>query len=136
MCGIAGGFIAGGITRNALQQALASLRHRGPDDVGFHLAGEAALGARRLAIIDLEGGQQPSFNEDGTIVVVQNGEIYNYRELRAELVARGHVFRSESDTEVLVHGYEEWREGLPARLRGMFAFAVWDVKNHALFLAR
>ena len=95
-----------------------------------------ALAARRLSIIDLDGGHQPIVNEDGSAVVVQNGEIYNYRELKRELEGRGHRFATDCDTEVLVHGYEEWRDGFLERLRGMFAIALWDKRRRRLLLAR
>jgi asparagine synthase (glutamine-hydrolysing) len=114
----------------------AALRHRGPDDEGFYLMGPAALAMRRLSIIDLDTGAQPIANEDGSVWVVLNGEIYNFRELRAELEARGHRFATRSDTEVIVHLYEEHAEGCVARLRGMFAFAVWDARGRRLLLAR
>jgi asparagine synthase (glutamine-hydrolysing) len=112
-----------------------SLGHRGPDGQGFHAQGPVALGHRRLSIIDLAGGAQPLFNEDGTIAVVLNGEIYNYRELAGELRPR-HAFRTESDTEVLVHLYEELGTAMLSRLRGMFAFALWDAREQRLFAAR
>ena len=111
-------------------------RHRGPDGEGMHLASGIGLAHTRLAIIDLAAGAQPMFNEDGSVVVVYNGEIYNFRDLRDELRARGHRFRSASDTEVIVHAWEEWGEACVARLRGMFAFALWDERQKALFLAR
>lgn len=115
----------------------ASLRHRGPDEDGFHYDGErASLASRRLKIIDLDTGRQPVKNEDGTVTVVFNGEIYNYRELREELRKRGHSFRTASDTEVLVHLYEEKGPDFPSALRGMFAFALWDSKLGRLMLAR
>jgi asparagine synthase (glutamine-hydrolysing) len=137
MCGIAG-FLGDGRREDlvAMTQALA---HRGPDDEGFHVDEEhrVFLGFRRLAIIDPAGGKQPMWNEDGSICVVFNGEIYNQAELRAELERKGHRFRTDhSDTEVLVHGYEEWRDGLPVRLNGMFAFVVWDRPRRRLFAAR
>ena len=113
--------------------------HRGPDAAGFHVEPEHALhlGFRRLAVIDIAGGQQPMWNEDFSVCVLFNGEIYNQAALRAELLAAGHVLRSDhSDTEVLVHGYEEWGEDLPARLNGMFAFVVWDRPRRRLFVAR
>ncbi|MFL5369514.1 MAG: asparagine synthase (glutamine-hydrolyzing), partial [Myxococcales bacterium] len=113
------------------------IAHRGPDGSGVHLDGPVALGHRRLAIIDLSSaGAQPMTNEDGTIWIVFNGEIYNFLDLHRELEAKGHVFKSRCDTEVLVHGYEEWGEELPERLCGMFAFAIWDSRKRRLFLAR
>lgn len=112
------------------------LSHRGPDGDGFHLSGGVGLGHRRLSIIDLEGGKQPLYNEDGTVVVTFNGEIFNFMEVEAELVARGHVFRTRSDTEVIVHAWEEWGEKCLERFNGMFAFAVWDERKQVLFMAR
>lgn len=113
-----------------------ALAHRGPDGEGFHIDGAIGLGHRRLSIIDLEGGSQPLANEDGSVWVTFNGEIYNYRELRSQLEGAGHVFKTASDTETLVHGYEQWGADLPSRLRGMFAFAIWDRRRRRLFLAR
>jgi asparagine synthase (glutamine-hydrolysing) len=137
MCGICG--IASrrdAVDRDRLAQMAATLEHRGPDSEGMHVDGTIGLAARRLAIIDLTGGDQPIANEDGTVVVVQNGEIYNYRELMHELERAGHNFRTRCDTEVLVHGYEEWGTGMWERLRGMFAVAVWDAQQQRLRLAR
>jgi asparagine synthase (glutamine-hydrolysing) len=114
----------------------AALRHRGPDDEGFYFKGQVALGMRRLAIIDLAGGHQPISNEDGSVWVVFNGEIYNFQALRAELEARGHRFRTHSDTEVLVHLYEEHGDALVDHLNGMFAFALWDERRERLLVAR
>jgi asparagine synthase (glutamine-hydrolysing) len=114
----------------------ATLVHRGPDSEGTFVDGGAGLAARRLAIIDLDGGDQPIANEDGTCTVVQNGEIYNYRELTRELERAGHRFRTRSDTETLVHAYEEWGLGFAERLRGMFAVAIWDASRRRLVLAR
>src|ERR1700716_970885 len=134
ICGVAGGDPAGG--RDLVNRMCSALAHRGPDDEGsVHLDG-VTLGMRRLSIIDLEGGHQPLHNEDSTGWVVQNGEIYTPHELRALLIAAGHSFRPQSDTEVLVHGYEEWGEGMVERLNGMFAFAVLDRRGGAVFLAR
>ncbi len=110
--------------------------HRGPDDEGVVLAGGVTLGMRRLSIIDLAGGHQPMHNEDSTIWVVQNGEIYNHLELREQLAAAGHAFITQSDTEVLVHGYEQWGEQMVERLNGMFAFALVDGRAGVVFLAR
>lgn len=115
---------------------LATIRHRGPDDEGTHFNDHVALGMRRLSIIDLAGGHQPIANEDETCWVVLNGEIFNYRELRTQLQERGHQFRTHTDTEVIVHAYEEWGEACPERLNGQFAFAIWDKPRQRLFLAR
>jgi asparagine synthase (glutamine-hydrolysing) len=137
MCGLTGFVGAGG--RADLDAMAGAILHRGPDEAGFHVEPEHALflAFRRLAIVDVVGGHQPMWNEDGSVCVLFNGEIYNQAELRDALVAAGHVFRSDhSDTEVLVHGYEEWGEGLPARLNGMFAFVVWDRPRRRLFAAR
>lgn len=139
MCGIVG-FTAPGQDPAAAKQIVQGMadliRHRGPDGEGCYVDGTAALGHRRLSVIDLAGGGQPMLNEDGTLVVVFNGEIYNYKTLRARLQQRGHTFATDSDTEVLLHGYEEWGRDLPCRLRGMFAFAVWDRTRGTLFCAR
>ena len=110
--------------------------HRGPDDEGVYLGDGVALGMRRLSIIDLEGGHQPIANEDGSVWIVFNGEIYNYRELRRELERRGHVFQTDSDTETIVHLYEDDGARCVERLRGMFAFAIWDERRRQLLLAR
>jgi asparagine synthase (glutamine-hydrolysing) len=112
------------------------IRHRGPDDEGIHVAAGVGLGMRRLSIIDLAGGRQPIKNETGTLWVVFNGEIYNYQELRTELEAAGHRFSTSSDTETIVHAYEQWGEGAFARLRGMFGIALWDGASRTLLLAR
>ncbi len=114
----------------------ARLVHRGPDDDGLFARGPVALAARRLSIIDLDHGHQPIANEDGSVVVVQNGEIYNYRELKRELEGSGHRFRTDCDTEVLVHLYEQHGDAFAERLRGMFAVAIWDEREGRLLLAR
>ena len=135
MCGIVVLYRAGGAAR--LQPMLETIVHRGPDDDGIIETGETTLGVRRLAIIDVPGGHQPLANEDRTVWVAFNGEIYNHRALRAELEQAGHRFRTASDTEVLVHGYEAWGwDGLLTRLNGMFAFALVDTRTHVCFLAR
>ncbi len=137
MCGIAGFLLREQPARPELVRAMcAQIRHRGPDDEGVHVDGRCGIGMRRLSIIDLATGHQPISNEDGTVWVVFNGEIYNYQCLRQDLMARGHRFQTNSDTETLVHLYEqEGAEGLK-RLRGMFAYAIWDAPQKKLFLAR
>src|SRR5258708_19843432 len=137
MCGIggvAGGEPAGG--RELVGRMCAAMAHRGPDDDGSVHVDGVTFGMRRLSIIDVQGGHQPIHNEDSTIWVVQNGEIYNHLALRKMLVAGGHSFTTQSDTEVLVHGYEEWGEALVERLNGMFAFAVLDLRRGRVLLAR
>ncbi len=137
MCGITGFTGHRSDKQKILKAMTAAIAHRGPDGAGEYYADGVALGHRRLSIIDLAGGTQPMFNEDKTLAVVFNGEIYNFMELRGELAEAGHVFATDhSDTEVLLHGYEEWGEGMLARLRGMFAFALWDEKDKSLFCAR
>jgi asparagine synthase (glutamine-hydrolysing) len=138
MCGICGLVSLDGraVDPNVLDSMNDSLIHRGPDSEGLYVGGRAGIAARRLAIIDLAGGDQPIANEDASIHVVQNGEIYNYRELRGELEASGHRFRTQSDTEVLVHLYEEHGPDFVRRLRGMFAIAIWDERLDRLVLAR
>ena len=134
ICGVAGGEPAHG--RELVARMCSAMVHRGPDDEGTIQVDGVALGMRRLSIIDLEGGHQPIHNEDSTLWVVQNGEIYNHVGLRDQLLAAGHTFYTQSDTEVLVHGYEEWGEDLVGRLNGMFAFALLDRGRGTLFLAR
>jgi asparagine synthase (glutamine-hydrolysing) len=138
MCGICGLVALDGSAVDAtpLAAMTETLRHRGPDSDGAFVDGPVALGVRRLSIIDLEGGDQPIGNEDGSVQVVQNGEIYNYRELRARLEQRGHAFSTRSDTEVLVHLYEDLGPSFVRELRGMFALALWDARQRRLVLAR
>jgi asparagine synthase (glutamine-hydrolysing) len=137
VCGICGlATKSGPVDPERLRAMSATLVHRGPDSDGELLDGPVGLAARRLSIIDLEGGDQPIANEDGTVHVVQNGELYNFRELRAELEQAGHRFTTRSDTEVLVHLYEEHGEGFAERLRGMFAVAIWDSRRRRLVVAR
>lgn len=136
MCGIAGFISPARADAAALAPMLARIAHRGPDGQGTFVEGPAALGHCRLAIIDLQGGAQPLYSENKNFVVVFNGEIYNYRELTAELTALGHTFTTRTDTEVLLHGWEQWGRELLPRLRGMFAFALWDRRAQVLFCAR
>jgi asparagine synthase (glutamine-hydrolysing) len=139
MCGIAGKFnfdAANPIDRDRLTAMTDVIAHRGPDADGFYVGNGIGLGHRRLSIIDLTGGQQPLANEDRTVWVVFNGEIYNFADVRAELVAFGHRFRTRSDTEVIVHAYEQWGERAVERFRGMFAFALWDEPKRRLLLVR
>ena len=148
MCGICGLIYLDGrpIPESLVKSLADTLRHRGPDEEGYYLNPRAlgqgetgpsvALGHRRLSIIDLSSGKQPLANEDKTVWIVFNGEIYNFQDLREELQKRGHKFRTRSDTETIVHAYEEWREDCVERLRGMFAFAIWDEQRKRLFLAR
>ncbi len=139
MCGIVGIFDTQGtasIDRDILSAMNESQFHRGPDEGGLHLEPGLGLGHRRLSIIDLSSGQQPLFNEDGSVVVVFNGEIYNFVDLMPELQALGHTFRTHCDTEVIVHAWEQWGPECVRRFRGMFAFALWDRNTQTLFLAR
>lgn len=139
MCGIVGiASLAGGAPPNAaqLEAMCATILHRGPDDGGIEIRDQVGLGARRLSIIDVAGGHQPIANEDGSVIAVSNGEIYNFKELRRDLEARGHQFRTHCDTEVLVHGYEEFGAACPERLNGMFAIAILDTRRRKLLLAR
>ncbi len=136
MCGICGIASTGDVDRSRLEAMSATLVHRGPDSAGSFVDAEIGLAARRLSIIDLAHGDQPLANEDGTVTVVQNGEIYNYRELREELQRAGHRFATRCDTEVLAHAYEEWGDGFAERLRGMFAIALWDARRRRLVLVR
>lgn len=138
MCGICG-FIDPATSYDREQVVRASagqIVHRGPDDEGFHIEGDVHLGFRRLSIIDLEEGHQPLFNEDGSKVITFNGEIYNYKTVREQLTTRGHRFRTHSDTEVLLHAYDEYGDRMFDHIRGMFGFAVWDSRERELFLAR
>ena len=139
MCGITGIFDTRGgraVDAAVLQRMNDSQHHRGPDEGSVHVEPGLGFGHRRLSIIDIATGQQPLFNEDGSVVVVFNGEIYNYQELIPELQAAGHVFRTKSDTEVIVHAWEQWGEACVERFRGMFAFTLWDRNRQTLFMAR
>ena len=138
MCGIAGFVNRSGLKadRGIAERMTATLAHRGPDGDGIYCHGNAALGHRRLSIIDVAGGAQPMCNEDGSIWVTYNGELYNEPAIRAELLAQGHVYRTSCDTETLVHLYEEDGLGFVNRLNGMFALAIWDQRQSRLILAR
>src|SRR5216683_7868717 len=139
MCGIVGIFETRDrkqVSRQMLARMNESQAHRGPDDDGYHVEPGLGLGHRRLSIIDVATGQQPLYNEDHSVVVIFNGEIYNFHELIPKLIELGHTFRTKSDTEVIVHAWEAWGEDCVKRFRGMFAFALWDRGRETLFLAR
>jgi asparagine synthase (glutamine-hydrolysing) len=139
MCGICGQLATNwtaSVDRQLIESMNRAIRHRGPDSEGYYVANGIGLAVSRLAIIDVAGGRQPISNEDGSVVVVFNGEIYNFRELRAELQDLGHRFRTQSDTEVIVHGYEQWGDEALHHFNGMFAIALWDEPQHRLLLAR
>jgi asparagine synthase (glutamine-hydrolysing) len=138
MCGIAGVIALDGspVRLDWVKAMCDAIVHRGPDDDGYYADGQAAIGMRRLSIIDIEGGHQPVSNEDGSVWVVFNGEIYNFADLRNDLIARGHVFRTASDTETIVHLYEQYGSDCVTHLRGMFAFAIWDRRRRSMLVAR
>ena len=138
MCGIAGIVRRQGaqIDRELLERMNNAIRHRGPDDDGFYFSDGVGLSMRRLAIIDLKSGKQPIHNADRTAWIVFNGEIYNYRELRKQLEGLGHTFYTDSDTEAIIHAYDEYGTDCPKHLRGMFALAIWNERDKSLFLAR
>src|SRR5258708_1551631 len=139
MCGIAGLVGPDGLRAEDRERALRMrdiLTHRGPDEAGLWSDDRAVLAHRRLSIVDLTSGRQPLSNEDGTVWIVFNGEIYNHATVRRDLETRGHVYRTKSDTETIVHAYEEWGDDCVHRLRGMFAFAVWDAPKQRLLLVR
>jgi asparagine synthase (glutamine-hydrolysing) len=139
MCGICGQFnfqTQAPVRRADLEAMTKSIAHRGPDDDGYFIAGPLGLGFRRLSIIDLAGGHQPMSDQEESVWVVFNGEIYNFPELKRELQSRGHIFRTNSDTEVIIHGYREWGDEVLNRLNGMFGLAIWDVRQRRLVVAR
>src|SRR5882762_9219337 len=139
MCGICGqlNFVRNEpVEPDTIRRMTESIRHRGPDDEGYFFDGPVGLGFRRLSIIDLAGGHQPMSDAEETVWVILNGEIYNFKELRAELEKRGHRFRTNSDTEVIIHGYKEWGAEVLKHLNGMFGLAIWDVKKKRLIVAR
>jgi len=132
MCGICGQFnfrSLAPVQRADLVAMTKSIKHRGPDDEGYYLSGPLGFGFRRLSIIDLAGGHQPMSDQEETVWVVFNGEIYNFHELRRELMGYGHVFRTNSDTEVIIHGFKQWGDDVLNRLNGMFGLAIWDVRK-------
>ncbi len=139
MCGICGQFnfeSAEPVRRRVIEEMTTAITHRGPDDEGYHLDGPLGFGFRRLSIIDLAGGHQPMSDQEESVWVVFNGEIYNFLELRRELENYGHVFRTRSDTEVIVHGYKQWGDDVLNHLNGMFGLAIWDAREKRLVLAR
>ena len=136
MCGFVGYVEDGEKDRKIIKSMSDTIKHRGPDDEGFYEDDKISLAFRRLSIIDLSNGHQPMFNEDSSMVILFNGEIYNYQELKEDLMAKGHVFANNSDTETILHGYEEYGQEITKKLRGMFAFVIWDIKNKVLFGAR
>ena len=137
MCGFAGYAGMKEYDASVIRKMTDKIRHRGPDSQDAFVEGGVGLGFVRLSIIDLEGGSQPMFNEDKNLVLIFNGELYNYQGIREELIQAGHVFTTHTDSEILLHGYEEWgKEGLLKKLRGMFAFVIFDRKKKTLFGAR
>ena len=139
MCGICGQYnfqSLAPVRRADLEVMTKSIIHRGPDDDGYHIDGPLGFGFRRLSIIDLSGGHQPMSDQEETVWVVFNGEIYNFLELRRELESFGHVFRTNSDTEVIIHGYKQWGDEVLNRLNGMFGLAIWDARQKRLVIAR
>ena len=139
MCGICGQFNFGTsapVRRADIEAMTRSIIHRGPDDEGYYIAGPLGFGFRRLSIIDLAGGHQPMSDQEESVWVIFNGEIYNFPELKRELQGHGHVFRTNSDTEVIIHGYKQWGDEVLNRLNGMFGLAIWDVRQRRLVLAR
>jgi asparagine synthase (glutamine-hydrolysing) len=136
ICGVLNLTASNRTEKTVIQQMLEMVRHRGPDGIGIYSDENISLGNARLSIIDLDTGDQPISNEDETVWIVLNGEIFNYIELRQDLERRGHLFKTKSDTETLLHAYEEFGVNCLERLNGQFSFAIWDNVNHSLFLAR
>src|SRR5579871_2407432 len=138
MCGIAGiaGFSVKPVELEEVERMCDAIYHRGPDEDGYYLSPDVGLGMRRLSIIDLKSGRQPVGNEDGSVWVVFNGEIYNFQTLRRDLEAQGHRFSTNTDTEVIVHSYEQYGTRCVEHFRGMFAFAIWDERRRQLLVAR
>ena len=134
MCGFCG-FI-NRKEKNVIKDMTDAIAHRGPDDESYYKDENIAMGFRRLSIIDLKGGRQPMSNEDDSMVITFNGEVYNFKILKEDLIKKGHIFKTNADTEVILHGYEEYGEDIVTKLRGMFGFVIWDKKNKVLFGAR
>ena len=136
MCGICGfvGKIDDGV--NVIKKMVSVIAHRGPNDVNFFVDNNISMGFRRLSILDISEGRQPIYNEDNNLVLTFNGEIYNFLELKDQLMNLGHRFYTKTDTEVIIHGFEEWGENVTLKLRGMFAFCIWNRRTNELFLAR
>src|SRR5665647_899813 len=128
MCGFVGFTGGGNDSANIIKEMIEKIKHRGPDSQESYVDEDIAMGFARLSIIDLEGSVQPMTNEDGSKIITFNGEIYNYQELRGELIGKGHIFKTHGDTETILHGYEEYGSGILNKMRGMFAFAIWDTK--------
>lgn len=136
MCGFSGFIDNIPNKKNVLESMMDEIIHRGPDESGEYIDENAALGFRRLSIIGVSNGLQPLYNEDGSLALVFNGEIYNYQELREDLIKKGHIFKTETDSEVLIHLYEDCKTEMVKKLRGMFAFVIWDKNEKTLFAAR
>jgi len=140
MCGICGQYNYRDhrchVDPNVIKRMTSTMTHRGPDDEGYYISGPVGLGFRRLSIIDLDGGHQPMSDQEGSVWLVFNGEIYNYIELKAELEGHGHIFRTKSDTEVIIHGYKQWGTDVFNHLNGMFGIGLWDVRRNRLIIAR
>ena len=139
MCGICGQYNFGSaapVQRRDIEAMARAIAHRGPDDEGYYIAGPLGFGFRRLSIIDLAGGHQPMSDQEESVWVIFNGEIYNFPELKRELEGYGHVFRTNSDTEVIIHGYKQWGDDVLNRLNGMFGLAIWDARKRRLVVAR
>ncbi len=136
MCGFCGYINKKDKKRKTIKKMTDSIAHRGPDDENYYIDDDIAMGFRRLSIIDLAGGRQPMTNEDDSLVITFNGEIYNFKSIKEDLIKKGHIFKTNADTEVIIHGYEEYKENIVSKLRGMFAFVIWDKKNKILFGAR
>src|ERR1700752_4396505 len=139
MCRICGQYNFGNLApvrRRDIETMTRTIVHRGPDDEGYHIAGPLGFGFRRLSIIDLAGGHQPMSDQEESVCVIFNGEIYNFLELKRELEGYGHVFRTKSDTEVIVHGYKQWGDEVLNRLNGMFGLAIWDARKQRMVVAR